>query len=190
MGANRDESAFAPVRWGAAGFLGGASVIGMLWAIFGRAPALPPTPAPARVEEARIAERITPRVNPNPARAGANVETRAPDPAAPLAEVGTPAAESDEPAGANPEYATGTPPEPASERPPPTRTPIAGDRLNINAATAAELELLPRIGPTLAARIIEFREREGRIRSLSHLMEVRGIGERTIEQLEPYIRFE
>jgi len=62
--------------------------------------------------------------------------------------------------------------------------------LNINTATLAELELLPRVGPTLAGRIIEHRETNGPIRSLSDLMKVRGIGARTAEALAPYIRFE
>jgi competence protein ComEA len=62
--------------------------------------------------------------------------------------------------------------------------------LNINTATLAELELLPRVGPTLAGRIIEHREANGPIRSLSDLMKVKGIGARTAEALAPYLRFE
>ncbi len=60
-----------------------------------------------------------------------------------------------------------------------------GRRLDVNRASAEELELLPRIGPTLAARIVEERERHGVFRSLEDLTRVRGIGPRTVEQLAP-----
>jgi competence ComEA-like helix-hairpin-helix protein len=190
MAATGDESAFVPVRWAAAGFLGGASLIGMLWAILGRAPALPVQSPPTQNAGVRITERATPGTP--PPRSGVAAAPRSPGPEAPFSEDEDESLETGpgDTGGIEPERAAGMPPEPVIQDPPPTRTPIAGDRLNINTATAAELELLPRIGPTLAARIVEFREREGRIRSLSHLMEVRGIGERTIELLEPYIRFE
>lgn len=188
MGARRDESDFAPVRWAAAGFLGGASLIGLLWAILGRAPALPPNPVPTRVEQARIAERVTPRTPPPRATPPAEERTAGTSSTTDEFEDESRAPGFDGVDMVKPESTPGASSEAAIPDPP--RTPMAGDRLNINTATAAELELLPRIGPTLAARIIEFRDREGRIRSLSHLMEVRGIGARTVEQLEAYIRFE
>jgi competence protein ComEA len=55
----------------------------------------------------------------------------------------------------------------------------------VNRATVEELQLLPRIGPTLAARIIEERERGGPFRTLHDLTRVRGIGPRTVERLAP-----
>jgi competence protein ComEA len=55
--------------------------------------------------------------------------------------------------------------------------------VDVNRATAEELKLLPRIGPTLAARIVEERERGGPFRSVSDLTRVRGIGPRTVERL-------
>ncbi len=58
--------------------------------------------------------------------------------------------------------------------------------IDINSATQAQLELLPRIGPALAQRIIEERTRNGPFRSLSDLERVRGIGEKTVEALSPY----
>lgn len=64
------------------------------------------------------------------------------------------------------------------------------ERLDINRATLAELDLLPNIGPKLAGRIIAFRDNEGPIRSLTHLTDIDGIGVRTAEAIEPYIRFE
>ncbi len=57
--------------------------------------------------------------------------------------------------------------------------------LDVNLASAEELQLLPRIGPTLAGRIIEERERGGPFRSVHDLARVRGIGPRTVERLMP-----
>lgn len=67
--------------------------------------------------------------------------------------------------------------------------PIAeiATRVNLNTASAAELDLLPRIGPTLAARIVEDRERHGPFRSIEGLDRVEGIGPQTIHYLQPYL---
>ncbi|MEM1331193.1 MAG: helix-hairpin-helix domain-containing protein [Planctomycetota bacterium] len=61
--------------------------------------------------------------------------------------------------------------------------------LNVNAATASELSMLPGVGPVLAARIIEKRESEGPFRAFIDLDEVRGIGPRTLARIEPYVAF-
>jgi competence protein ComEA len=62
---------------------------------------------------------------------------------------------------------------------------IEGQRLDLNRATTEELELLPRIGPTLARRIVEDRAERGPFRSVEDLGRVRGIGPRTLEELAP-----
>ena len=59
--------------------------------------------------------------------------------------------------------------------------------VNINTASAEQLELLPRVGPALAGRIIEFRESNGPFRSVDEIVAVKGIGERSFEMLEPYL---
>jgi competence protein ComEA len=59
--------------------------------------------------------------------------------------------------------------------------------VNINTATAEQLQLLPRIGPALSQRIIEFREANGPFKSIEELVAVKGIGERSIEPLKPYL---
>lgn len=59
--------------------------------------------------------------------------------------------------------------------------------MDVNRATEAELEVLPRIGPTLAGRIVEERERGGPFASTGDLQRVRGIGPRTVEQLAPLV---
>ncbi|MGD9688967.1 MAG: ComEA family DNA-binding protein [Phycisphaerales bacterium] len=55
--------------------------------------------------------------------------------------------------------------------------------INLNTAGATELQLLPGIGPALAARIIADREANGPFASVEDLDRVRGIGPRTIEKL-------
>ena len=59
--------------------------------------------------------------------------------------------------------------------------------ININTATAAELEQLSGVGPVLAGRIIAYRESAGGFRSVEELIEVRGIGPRTLERLAPFV---
>jgi competence protein ComEA len=66
----------------------------------------------------------------------------------------------------------------------------AEGKVNVNQAGAEELALLPRIGPSTAGRIVEFREENGPFRALEDLMLVRGIGEKTFELLEPYVALE
>ncbi len=62
-----------------------------------------------------------------------------------------------------------------------------GKTVNVNTAGVAEFQLLPRIGPSVAARIVEQREKNGPFKALDDLLLVRGIGEATYEQLKPYL---
>ena len=62
-----------------------------------------------------------------------------------------------------------------------------GGVVNINTASADQLQLLPRVGPALAARIIEFRETSGPFRSIDEIIAVKGIGESSFDVLEKYI---
>lgn len=59
--------------------------------------------------------------------------------------------------------------------------------LDINTATAAELELLPEIGPALAGRIVEYRKTSGPFRTVEGLTAVRGIGPRTLEKIRAHV---
>ncbi|HEV2763273.1 MAG TPA: helix-hairpin-helix domain-containing protein [Pyrinomonadaceae bacterium] len=60
-------------------------------------------------------------------------------------------------------------------------------RLNLNTATARELERLPGVGPALASRILEHRARYGPFRRVEHLLAVRGVGERRFRKLRPHL---
>ncbi|WP_338451551.1 helix-hairpin-helix domain-containing protein [Niallia oryzisoli] len=59
--------------------------------------------------------------------------------------------------------------------------------VNLNTASDTELETLPGVGPAKAAAIMEYRETNGRFRSIEELMEISGIGEKTFEKLKEYI---
>ena len=63
----------------------------------------------------------------------------------------------------------------------------AEGKVNINQAGVEQLALLPRVGPAVAQRIIDFREENGDFKSVEDLMMVRGIGEKTFERLAPYV---
>ena len=65
--------------------------------------------------------------------------------------------------------------------------PATTARININQASREELERLPGIGSGLATRIIEHRERHGAFRRVEHLIIVRGISERRLEALRPFV---
>jgi competence protein ComEA len=59
--------------------------------------------------------------------------------------------------------------------------------VNINTATAKDLEMLPGVGTQTAARIIEYREKNGPFKKVEELMNVAGIGEKTFLRLKPQL---
>ncbi len=65
-----------------------------------------------------------------------------------------------------------------------------GEPIDLNGASAAELELLPGIGPTLAARIVAHRAAEGRFESLESLEAVRGVGPRALSRIRDLVTIE
>jgi len=59
--------------------------------------------------------------------------------------------------------------------------------VNINAADAGQLGLLPRVGPSVAQRIVDYRKKNGAFKSTDDLMLVQGIGEKTYQLIKPYV---
>ncbi len=65
--------------------------------------------------------------------------------------------------------------------------PPAGAKVNLNAATALDLDALPRIGPAMAARIVSWRETNGPFSAVDDLLQVTGIGDKTLEGLRDLV---
>ncbi|WP_235038224.1 ComEA family DNA-binding protein [Microbacterium sp. 18062] len=63
----------------------------------------------------------------------------------------------------------------------------ADGRIDLNAADAATLERLPRVGPAIAARIIEWRDANGRFTSVEDLRAVPGIGDKMLAALRDLV---
>ena len=59
--------------------------------------------------------------------------------------------------------------------------------VNLNKASSEELQKVPGIGPALAKRIIEFRKENGPFSRVQDLLKVRGIGEKSLKKLAPYL---
>ena len=59
--------------------------------------------------------------------------------------------------------------------------------LNINTASAEELQTLPNIGERMAERIIDHRTQHGDFTTVDALQDVKGIGPKTVEKLRPFV---
>jgi len=62
-----------------------------------------------------------------------------------------------------------------------------GTRVDLNAASEQELEEIPGIGPVLAERIIDFRQKAGRFTAVEELLQIEGIGEKKFAALKEYV---
>ena len=71
----------------------------------------------------------------------------------------------------------------------PRDEPTPSGPVDVDVATAVDLDRLPGIGPALAARIVEDRERNGPFGSLAALDRVKGIGPALAERLRPHVTF-
>ena len=65
--------------------------------------------------------------------------------------------------------------------------PAPAGKVNINTASAEQLTALPGVGPKLAARIVEYRQKTGSFRATKDLMNVQGIGEKNFAKLETWL---
>ena len=59
--------------------------------------------------------------------------------------------------------------------------------VNLNSATATDLQQLPGIGAKVAARILEYRQKNGPFTKIEQLMNVQGIGEKSFLKLRPQV---
>lgn len=89
----------------------------------------------------------------------------------PVVQAPAPSATSDQPAPA------------AHQDKPPARPSL----VDLNRATAQELEDLPGVGPVLAQRIVQWREAHGRFHSLEDLNAVKGIGDKKLSRLRTMV---
>lgn len=85
-----------------------------------------------------------------------------------------------------------TPPTPArktaqAQKPDDAPKPASAALININTASVTDLQKLPGIGPATAARIVEYRQKNGPFTKIEQLMNVRGIGEKSFLKLKPLI---
>jgi len=65
--------------------------------------------------------------------------------------------------------------------------PAPTAKVNLNTASVEQLTTLPGVGPKLAARIVEYRQKAGRFGSPQELMNVRGIGEKNFRKIEAWL---
>jgi len=63
---------------------------------------------------------------------------------------------------------------------------VAGT-VNINTASATDLQALPGVGAKTAARIVEYRQKNGPFKKIEELMNVHGVGEKNFLKLKPQI---
>ena len=67
---------------------------------------------------------------------------------------------------------------------------VAGDKVNINTANKEELSALPGIGPAIAERIIEYRDKNGPFKNTEEITKIKGIGEKTFQKMKDLIAIE
>lgn len=76
---------------------------------------------------------------------------------------------------------------PALAAPQETRAATPAQVVNVNAASVAQFEALPGIGPSMAQRIVTYRDKNGPFKKLEDLMNVQGIGEKSFLKLRPFL---
>lgn len=171
------RSAKGPATWAAVGLLGGASLVGLAWAVLGpgRSSVLPP--ASSAAPSTLVAPTQPPVIIIN-----------VPPPVVPVVtEIGA------EPAAAGPPVATVPIAVPVPLATPETKPDTAKGlttKININTATIEELDLLPGIGKATAQAILDYRAKYGKFRAVSDLDKVSGIGPAKLEKLRPLVTVE
>jgi competence protein ComEA len=62
-----------------------------------------------------------------------------------------------------------------------------GAPVNLNAASLAQLQTLPGVGPSTAQRILDYRQKNGAFKKIEELMNVKGMGEKSFLKLKPLV---
>jgi competence ComEA-like helix-hairpin-helix protein len=65
--------------------------------------------------------------------------------------------------------------------------PLPQSKVYLNTATVEQLSTLPGVGEKLAGRILEYRQKAGGFKATAELLNVRGIGEKNLAKMQPYI---
>ncbi len=60
--------------------------------------------------------------------------------------------------------------------------------LDLNVANVKELEQVPGIGPKTAQAIVDFRQKSGRFRRVEDLLAIKGISQRKLDKMHPYLK--
>ena len=60
-------------------------------------------------------------------------------------------------------------------------------KVNLNTATVEQLTSVPGVGPKLAARIVEQRQKSGSFKSVQEILSVKGIGEKNLAKIQTYL---
>lgn len=74
-----------------------------------------------------------------------------------------------------------------SKAPAPNPAAMAAAPVNLNTATAEQLATIPGVGPKMAERIIDYRQKNGGFKKIEDLMNVSGVGEKSFLKMKPLI---
>jgi len=58
------------------------------------------------------------------------------------------------------------------------------EKVNLNTATAEQLQAIPGIGPAMAKRVLEYRTKVGKFTKIEDILNVKGIGEKTFQKMK------
>ena len=74
-----------------------------------------------------------------------------------------------------------------SKAPAPKPAATTAAPVNLNTATAEQLATIPGVGPKMAERIIDYRQKNGGFKKIEDLMNVSGVGEKSFLKMKPLI---